>query len=295
VNPVKVVPPATKPPEPAAKPPPADQNPAATKVEPASEKKPEPEKADSAASKTPAVTSPPASILAPTSSDWDRAIPAAEAQEDSSSFVFKVAVVQFVSVLAALFLGPLVLLVALCYVLRRYAANPGSLFRVEVVNTLTGPATGGGHQSAGTGLASDAERPFDPQALLAPPAEPEPQEDSIPNTAQPFDLGMTYEEERRLQQEALLHQEEALLRTIFEQNVQLREQFEDLTPDNKGSEEGVGAEEAEREGASEQTAEDGTEPMLESYIYDDHAQAADPHDAGDEDSGTEHKLDPQGT
>ena len=44
-------------------------------------------------------------------------------------------------------------------------------------------------------------------------------------TAQPFDLGRTFEEERRLKAEAEIQQERAVLRTIFENNLRLRQQL----------------------------------------------------------------------
>jgi hypothetical protein len=43
-----------------------------------------------------------------------------------------------------------------------------------------------------------------------------------------FELGPTYAEEARLKEEAARQQEEAMLRHIFDQNVQLRDQIEQL-------------------------------------------------------------------
>jgi hypothetical protein len=47
-------------------------------------------------------------------------------------------------------------------------------------------------------------------------------------TAQPFDLGPTYEEERLLKEEAERQQEQAVLRSVFEDNLKLRQQLIEL-------------------------------------------------------------------
>jgi hypothetical protein len=67
----------------------------------------------------------------------------------------------------------------------------------------------------------------------APPSPPPAQSEMPPApvlvevepTAQPFDLGQTYEEERRLKAEAEIQREQAVLRTIFEDNLRLRQQL----------------------------------------------------------------------
>jgi hypothetical protein len=127
----------------------------------------------------------------------------------SNSFFFKMALVQMVSILAGLVLGPLVLLAALAYVLRRNGSYTGSLFRVELVNaSIHGLAATSGEPSLG--------KPGLPP--VAAPAEG--------SSAQPFDLGPSYEEERRAKEEALLKQEEAVLRHVFDENLRLQEQIE---------------------------------------------------------------------
>jgi hypothetical protein len=150
--------------------------------------------------------------------------PAAHAEEGPSrSFLYRIALVQVLSILGALVLGPLVLLAALCYVLRRYTSAPGALFRVEVVNSLApGTAMIVPAPAAGQGGVPEVEA----AAALAEPA----QEAGAPeaSTAEQFDLGPTYEEERLLQEAAARQAEEALLRHIYEENVRLREQIEDL-------------------------------------------------------------------
>jgi hypothetical protein len=47
-------------------------------------------------------------------------------------------------------------------------------------------------------------------------------------TAQPFDLGPTYEEERLLKEEAERQQEQAVLRSVFEENLKLRQELIEL-------------------------------------------------------------------
>lgn len=64
---------------------------------------------------------------------------------------------------------------------------------------------------------------------LAPPEmSPNPETFAEESTAQPFDLGPSYQEERRLKEEAERQQEQAVLRTIFEDNLRLRQQLIEL-------------------------------------------------------------------
>jgi hypothetical protein len=64
--------------------------------------------------------------------------------------------------------------------------------------------------------------PVQPQTLTAPEVFVE------ETTAQPFDLGLTYEEERRLKEETVREREQAVLRSIFEANLTLRQQLVEL-------------------------------------------------------------------
>jgi hypothetical protein len=144
----------------------------------------------------------------------------------------QVLLMQLPATIAALLGGPLVIVVVLL-VLRR----SGFMFRVEVVNPLgqvvgltmprlgIGPSHGGGSQErleAETGLdhssphvsASQSEGPE------APPEEP--------MTGEQFDLGPTYEEEKRQQEEGLKQQELAVLQQIFEENKQLQKELRRL-------------------------------------------------------------------
>jgi hypothetical protein len=153
----------------------------------------------------------------------------AAAAQPGGNLLYRVALVQMLSILGALVLGPLVLLAALCYLLRRYASSPGALFRVEVVNSLppgmplvmAGPGAGQG-AARHSGLEIDLDLvPDKDQAEGALEGVEE-------STAEPFELGPSFEEERQLQEAAAQQAEEALLRHIFAQNVRLREQIEEL-------------------------------------------------------------------
>jgi len=117
---------------------------------------------------------------------------------------------------AAFVLGPLVSLLAVLFLLRRYTARNGPLFRIEFVNNGQGLALVG----PGAGAAVETHRVTVP-APAAAAEEP-------PSTAQRFDLGPTYEEELALRQQAEQQQQEATLRHIFEENMKLREQLETL-------------------------------------------------------------------
>jgi hypothetical protein len=116
-------------------------------------------------------------------------------------------------IVGAMFLGILAHLIALILILRRNRAHLARVFRVELVN----PAAVGfvGHVSAAGG-----------QTVAAGPATTEVRQSS---TAETFDIGPTYAEEMRQKQEALHQQEEAVLRHIFELNMQMREQLVQLS------------------------------------------------------------------
>jgi hypothetical protein len=64
--------------------------------------------------------------------------------------------------------------------------------------------------------------------LAQPELPPVPEFLAAEPAAQTFDLGLTYEEERRLQEEADRQHEQAVLQTIFEDNVRLRQQLIEL-------------------------------------------------------------------
>ncbi len=168
------------------------------------------------AEKPAAAPSPPAPPSAPPApAAEEKARPAAEAQGDGpSKLLYSVALVQVLSALGSLVVGPLVLLAALLVVLRRYK-GAGSLLRVEVVNSGTPAPTiiyGGPAPPPAAG---------DDGAEARPPAEVgEPE-----TTAQPFDLGLTYEEEQSQREEAERLRERAVLQHVYEDNVRLREQL----------------------------------------------------------------------
>jgi hypothetical protein len=72
----------------------------------------------------------------------------------------------------------------------------------------------------------EAPRPIPP--LVQPETPPAPEFFIEEMTAQPFDLGLTYEEESRLKDEAERQQEQAVLRTVLEDNLRLRQQLIEL-------------------------------------------------------------------
>jgi len=149
------------------------------------------------------LTSPPA---APSVS----ALPAARpfpAGRDSSFLT--TTLLQLVGSLGALLTGLLIHVVALLFLLRRYGAQLAPLFRVELVHTQT------------TGNTA-------PSSVPSPGAVPLLPEEAEEQGPEQFAFGPTYEEVRRLKAETGKQQQEGLLRELFQQNVRLREQLEQL-------------------------------------------------------------------
>jgi hypothetical protein len=72
----------------------------------------------------------------------------------------------------------------------------------------------------------DAPPPMSQPVQSGPPAVPDFFVEET--TAQPFDLGPTYEEERLLKEEAERQQEQAVLRSVFEDNLKLHQQLIEL-------------------------------------------------------------------
>jgi hypothetical protein len=153
-----------------------------------------------------AVVSPPSGV------GENPASPPSQEQPRGNSF-FETGFGQLVGIAGAVFLGVLIHLIALALILRGYGAHLARVFRVELVNP---EAVGFVGQASAAGV----------QALAAGPATREVTQSS---TAETFDIGPTYAEEMRQQQEALRQQEEALLRHIFELNMQMREQLGGLS------------------------------------------------------------------
>jgi hypothetical protein len=118
-------------------------------------------------------------------------------------------------------LGLLAHVAALLFLLHRYGSRLGPLFRVELTS------------------------PMPPMSQSPPPAE-EPvvihtravgYTGRGETTGESFDLGPSYEEERRQKEEAVQQQEQAVLQQILEQNLRLREQIEHIQgPDESASE-----------------------------------------------------------
>ena len=132
----------------------------------------------------------------------------ADTEADVSTSVYRVALANLISNLVALGIALLLLASILFVLLRRLGPGLQTLRHGALV-----PALGSGEL-----------------AILTPPA-PQGEQDISPSTAQPFDLGLTYAEELRLRDQALEQQEHAMVRHIFEQNVQLREQINQLETD----------------------------------------------------------------
>lgn len=116
--------------------------------------------------------------------------------------LYNMAVLQVIATVAASLIVSVAIVVSVFVVLRRLGQEMPALVRVPA------PAL------------AQSEPP--PMPLLVPPPIAE------ESTAETFDLGLTYEEERRLQEEAERQQEQAVLRTIFEDNLKLRQQLSQL-------------------------------------------------------------------
>jgi hypothetical protein len=80
-------------------------------------------------------------------------------------------------------------------------------------------------RSTGLVLADRADRPESP--VLCPSVR---EASSGGDSAEAFDLGLSYAEEMRLREEAVRQQEEAILKQVFEQNVALCRQIGELEP-----------------------------------------------------------------
>jgi hypothetical protein len=116
-------------------------------------------------------------------------------------------------IVGTVLLGVLIHLIALVLILRRNGAHLARVFRVELVNPaavgFVGQVSAAGAQTVAAG--------------------PSTEEVTQSSTAETFDIGPTYAEEMREKQEALRQQEEAVLRHIFELNMQMREQLGQLS------------------------------------------------------------------
>ncbi len=162
-----------------------------------------------------AVASPPSGV-----GDKSASQPSPERARGNS--FFETGYGQLIGIVSTMFLGVLIHLIALVLILRRYGAHLARVFRVELVN----PAAVG---FVGQVSASGA------QTVAADPAT---EEETPSSTAETFDIGPTYAEEMQQKQEAQRQQEEAVLRHIFELNVQMREQLGQL-PDGVKDESGL--------------------------------------------------------
>jgi hypothetical protein len=132
---------------------------------------------------------------------------------------------ELVGILAAFLVGLLVHIVALFFIIRRNGERE-AVYRVELVNApplMAVPSSGQ--------LASAAEErglrmyPGTAEGTEARKLSSEEEEKPDPE----FDLGLTYEEEQRLNEEIRRQEEEAMLRQLLEKNLQLRTDIAELS------------------------------------------------------------------
>ncbi|MFO0928823.1 MAG: hypothetical protein U0736_17685 [Gemmataceae bacterium] len=144
------------------------------------------------------------------------------------------------ALLTAVVTGPLAVIAGLALMVRW----SGMKFRVEIVNT-------GGTAMPDLALlraalapppaAATDTTPVDSLTAMSfdvPPAgDAPPQED--PFTGEFFDLGPSYEEEQQMKQDALRAQEQAVLQQVFEENLKLRQELDELGPDDGDGDAGL--------------------------------------------------------
>jgi hypothetical protein len=143
----------------------------------------------------------------------------ARARGASSDLVFQVA-----CVFGAAFLGPLMSVAMLLWLLRRHGKRSGALFRIEHVGGSASPSL--------EAMSILAAR----EALLTSPgwggrlsereAAPVPRQAAQPTSAEAFQFGPTCEEEQQHRAAQAQDQEQALLQHFFEDNLRLQEQIE---------------------------------------------------------------------
>jgi hypothetical protein len=146
-------------------------------------------------------------VLAPGGLDLLRK-PGQEQGESSGSFLYKIELVHMINNLAAMSLG-LILFAGLFFLLRRFGQQLETFSRLQFVN----PRVSG-----------------EPDRWLH--STPERDTHASADASSTFDLGPTYSEEMQLKDEAAREQEDAVLRQVFEQNLQLRAQIGALSTVN---------------------------------------------------------------
>jgi hypothetical protein len=154
-------------------------------------------------------------VVSPPSGVRDNSASQPSQEQPRGNSFFETGFGQLIGIVGAVFLGVLIHLIALTLILRRYGTHLARVLRVELVNPA---AVGFVGQVSAAGA----------QTVAAGPATKEVTQSS---TAETFDIGPTYAEEMQQKQEALRQQEEAVLRHIFELNVQMREQLGQLSGD----------------------------------------------------------------
>jgi len=162
----------------------------------------------------------PASVAARDSAPRVEHVVAVRGESSAAEELQRMAVLQLLSVLAAILLAPLVLALVFFRMLPRSAGGAGPLFRVEFIGSQ-----GPGVQPVFVTTpppAAPAERPQPPAE--APPFLPrDPAE--IERLTTTFELGPSYEQETHAHEQREQEQHGALLQHIFEENLQLQEQL----------------------------------------------------------------------
>ncbi len=136
---------------------------------------------------------------------------------------------QVILVAAVVLFCPLLVAMMLAMMLRRL----GMQFRVEVINSSPASPIIARIEGYAPLPAGMQQTPFGQMAQPASVAEPTLPEESrgeeqLSDTAERFELGPSYEEERLAKLESLRQQELAVLQEIFQQNVRLQEEIERL-------------------------------------------------------------------
>ena len=152
-------------------------------------------------------------VVSPPSREAGNSVSRPSHEQPRGSSFFETGFGQLIGILGAVLLGVLIHLIALVFILRRYSAHLARVSRFELANPaavgFVGEESAAGSQTVAAGSA--------------------PGEETQSSTAETFDIGPTYAEEMQQKQEALNNQEEAVLRQIFELNMQIREQLGQLS------------------------------------------------------------------
>ncbi len=132
-----------------------------------------------------------------------------------------------VVIITVAIVAPLASLLCFFWLLGRHSRRFGPIFRVDSagsVGTVTGPFTAQVPVAAGSAAEAAVATDAGPEHFeVAEIALPRRFEEQLPEE---FDLGPTFEEERKRKEESIEQQENAVLEQLFEQNLRLHEQIE---------------------------------------------------------------------